>query len=227
MEHVVIRGIPVSTHDLIRLREPIALTADAPVPPWVEQALGRAPWVVVRRGAAREGMIPVGVRGSARQQRFAAFLAVCEIADRLSPEDLAASSWRLDGERQAAVPALAALARVATVLACRGWRWGPGGSIGFEIATGMAAATPSSDLDLMLRQDRRLPPDEAAELLATLAAAAEPARVDVLLETPAGGVLLAELVARPEHLLVRTPAGPRLTADPWSASTDTGLERLS
>jgi phosphoribosyl-dephospho-CoA transferase len=223
MGRAVMPGTSVSTHDLIRLREPIALTADAPVPSWVHEALSRTPWVVVRRGAGRAGLIPVGVRGSARPQRFAAFLAFSEVADRLSPEDLADSTAVIDRERQATVPALAALAQVTPVLACRGRRWGPGGSIAFEVATGMAAATPSSDLDLILRQDRRLPPDEAAELLAALAAAAEPARVDVLLETPAGGILLAELATRPEHVLVRTPAGPRLTADPWSAITILGV----
>ena len=165
-------GSPAPTHDLIRLREPIELTVDAPVPSWVEPVLRRTPWVVVRRGHVRDGMMPVGVRGMTRQQRFAAFLAVAEIADRLSPEDLAASPHVIERERKDAVPALAALARVATVLACRGQRWGPGGSIGFEIATGVAAATPSSDLDLILRQDQRLGPDEAVDLRAALAEAA-------------------------------------------------------
>ena len=219
-------GSPAPTHDLIRLREPIELTVDAPVPSWVEPVLRRTPWVVVRRGHVRDGMMPVGVRGMTRQQRFAAFLAVSEIADRLSPEDLAASPHVIERERKDAVPALAALARVATVLACRGQRWGPGGSIGFEIATGVAAATPSSDLDLILRQDRRLGPDEAVDLRAALAEAAAPARVDVLLETPGGGVSLADLAARPEQVLVRTPEGPRLTADPWRLSADTYLDRF-
>ena len=171
-------GSAAPTHDLIRLREPIALTVDAPVPSWVEPVLRRTPWVVVRRGHVRDGMMPVGVRGMTRQQRFAAFLAVAEITDRLSPEDLAASPHVIERERKDAVPALAALARVATVLAGRGQRWGPGGSIGFEIATAVAAATPSSDLDLILRQDRRLGPDEAVDLRAALAEAAAPARVE-------------------------------------------------
>jgi hypothetical protein len=42
------------THDLIRLREPIALTVDAPVPSWVEPVLRRTPWVVARRGYVHE-----------------------------------------------------------------------------------------------------------------------------------------------------------------------------
>jgi phosphoribosyl-dephospho-CoA transferase len=217
MERAVIPGRPAPTHDLIRLREPIALTVDAPVPAWVETALRRAPWVVVRRGQVRHGMIPVGVRGLARPQRFAAFLAVGEIADRLSPEDLTDSLYAIERARRDAAPALAALARVAPILARRGHRWGPGGSVGFEIATGVLTATSSSDLDLILRQDRRLEPREAIELRAALTEAAAPARIDVMLETPCGGVSLTDLAAMPGQVLVRTPDGARLSADPWMA----------
>ena len=227
MERAVMPGLPTPTHDLIRLREPIVLTADAPVPAWLEPALERAPWVVVRRGYIRDGMMPVGVRGLARQQRFAALMAVAEIADRLSPEELTDSRYAIARKRNDAAPALAALARVAPILASRGHRWGPGGSVGFEIATGVATATSSSDLDLILRQDHRLGPDEAIALRAVLAEAAAPARVDVLLETPCGGVSLAELAARPARVLVRTPDGPLLLADPWMAGAGVLLEGVS
>ena len=43
MERTVMPGCPAPTHDLIRLREPIALTADASVPSWVEPALETDP----------------------------------------------------------------------------------------------------------------------------------------------------------------------------------------
>jgi hypothetical protein len=46
-------------------------------------------------------------------------------------------------ERKDAIPALAALDRIVPLLVRRGYRWGPGGSVGFEIATGVAAATSS------------------------------------------------------------------------------------
>jgi phosphoribosyl-dephospho-CoA transferase len=199
------------THDLLRLRSSVALSTEGLLPAWVEPALVRAPWVVVRRGIVRDGMIPVGVRGSTRSERFAAFLALSEVADRRSPEDLAVLPSRRRGE----VPALAALARVAPILEGLGRRWGPGGSVGFEIATGVPTATATSDLDLILVQEQRLPPAEAIALRAVLSEAAAPARVDLLLETPAGGVSLAELAARPAQVLVRTPRGPRLLADPW------------
>jgi phosphoribosyl-dephospho-CoA transferase len=227
MELALMPGRPIATHDLIRLCEPIALTVDASVPTWVEPALSRAPWVVVRRGHVRDGMIPVGVRGLARQERFAAVLAVAEIANRLSPEELTESRFVIAPRRKDEAPALAALARVAPILASRGHRWGPGGSVGFEIATGVATATSSSDLDLILRQDHRLGPDEAIDLRAVLAEAAAPARVDVLLETPRGGVSLADLAAMPARLLVRTPDGPRLSADPWMVGAGVPSEGVS
>jgi phosphoribosyl-dephospho-CoA transferase len=206
---------PAPTHDLLRLRGPIAATAEGPVPSWVGPMLRRTPWVVVRRGWIRDGLMPVGVRGPARHQRFAAWLAIADIAERLSPEDLAAALHAIAAERREAVPALAALARLAPLLARRGQRWGPGGSVGFERATGVPEANASSDLDLVLRQDRRLDASEAIALHRALVEAAAPAQIDVVLETPGGGVLLAEMAAKPARLLVRTPDGPRLRADPW------------
>jgi phosphoribosyl-dephospho-CoA transferase len=223
----LISGGPAPTHDLLRLREPIALTADAPVPSWVAPVLHRVPWVVVRRGQDLAGLTPVGVRGPTRAQRFAARAAVNDIADRLSPEDLAALARALSRQRKDTVPALAAPDRVAGLLTGRGYRWGPGGSVGFEIATGVATAKPSSDLDLILRRNHRLEPSEAAELLSALAEAAAPARIDVLIETPIGGVSLAELATGPAQVLVRTACGPRLLADPWRPNATDFFEGLS
>jgi phosphoribosyl-dephospho-CoA transferase len=208
-------GSPAPTHVLIRLREPIALVANTPVPPWVDPALRRTPQVVIRRGTIRDGMIPVGVRGRTRSQRFAALVAVADIADWRCPEDLIVSGHVLSQKRKEAVPALAGLDRVAPLLTCRGYRWGPGGSVGFEIATGVPTATSSSDLDLILRQEFRIEPGEAADLLAALAEAAAPARIDVMLETSSGGVSLADLAAQTRQVLVRTPCGPQLSVDPW------------
>ncbi len=168
----------------------------------------------VRRGHVRQDLIPVGVRGVGRAQRFAAFVAVADIAEQRSPESLAAWPSRLARPRREAIAALAALTRVAPVLMRLDKRWGPGGSVGFELASGVPTATATSDLDLVIRQPRRLDLCDARELLAALVAAAAPARIDVLLETALGGVALAELAAGPARVLVRTPLGPRLRADP-------------
>jgi phosphoribosyl-dephospho-CoA transferase len=236
MEPIVTAGAPAPTHDLIRLREPTAVTAAGPTPSWVDAALRRIPWVVVRRGRIQAGAIPVGVRGLTRSQRFVAWLAAADVAQRRSPEELwdrvenrpaAALACAPKQTRTEAVPALAALARVAPLLALRGYCWGPGGSVGFELATGTATATASSDLDVILRQARRLEPDEARALQAALADAAAPARIDALLETPRGGVSLADLARAPRRVLVRTPDGARLAADPWAADADSWTEGVS
>ncbi len=208
-------GRPILAHDLLRLRQPIALTAAKPVPSWVEAVLARTPWVVVRRGRVGDGWLPIGVRGAARSQRFAALGALADVRERLTPEDVAVSCRAIDPARIGAIPALPALARVAPLLERLGRRWGPCGSVGFELATGMTSATPSSDLDLVLRQEDPLGHDEAVALHEILIDRAAPARIDVLLETPWGGVALADLAARPERVLVRSVDGPRLLNDPW------------
>ena len=236
MGSIVTAGAPAPVHDLMRVRAPTAVTADVQAPSWVEDALRQTAWVVVRRGHLRAGGIPVGVRGRTRSQRFAAWLAVADIAERRSPEELwdgvenrpaSGLAYAPTQTRTEAVPALAALARVAPLLARLGYRWGPGGSVGFELATGVATATASSDLDVILRQGRRLGADEARALQAALVEAAFPARIDVLLETPGGGVLLADLAAATTHVLVRTRDGARLAADPWATDADAWKESVS
>lgn len=221
MEPVVTLGAPAPTHDLLRVRAPTAVTADGPVPTWVESALRNIPWVVVRRGYIRDGMIPVGVRGPTRAQRCAAWVAVADVAERRAPDELwdgaeNRPAYLTTPTRAEEVPALSALARIAPLLTRRGYRWGPGGSVGFELATGVATVTASSDLDVILLQPRRLEWDEAPALYGALVEAAAPARIDVLLEALHGGASLAELAAEPDRVLLRTPDGPRLVTDPWA-----------
>jgi phosphoribosyl-dephospho-CoA transferase len=202
------------THDLIRLREPTVIPGDVPVPTWVTTTLRRIPWVVVRRGFVCNGMMPVGVRGSIRSQRYACLVPLADIIDSLSPEDLTDSRYPLEKTRMDAVPALAAMARVRPLLSGLGYRWGPGGSVGFEIATGHATTAISSDLDLVVRVKQRIDNTQASQMLSALRQGAAPARVDVMLETPGGGVALADLATSSERVIVRTPSGPRLSISP-------------
>ena len=44
------------------------------------------------------------------------------------------------------------------------------------------------------------------------------------IETPPHGVSLTDLAARPTHVLVRTPDGARLAADPWMIGADSFME---
>src|SRR6202030_3244747 len=165
---------------LLRIAAAGVLQCDTHLPQWVVQELRRAPWVVVRRASGREGLIPVGVRGAARSMRFAAWLPPGEVRQALNPRELAARrGWRAH-PRAAQVPALAALARVEDCMQRVGLAscWGPTGSVGFELASGCATATPGSDLDLMVQADAPLAGEAAAALLTELISL--PVAVDVL-----------------------------------------------
>jgi phosphoribosyl-dephospho-CoA transferase len=186
------------------------------VPAWVPASLARAPWVVVRRARTPAGLIPVGVRGRARGERFAALLATDAVAARVTPENLAAArSWRrMPSARW--VGSLRVLDAVDELFASLGLAWGPTGSVGFELATGVAAADTTSDLDVVVRAPEPWPLECAREIADYLNRL--PVRVDAQLDAPAGAVTLAEY-ARGGRVLLRTPDGPRLVHDPWREAT--------
>lgn len=202
-------------HDLLRVAR-LARADDEP--DWVRDAFARAPWAVVRRAQAAAGCVAVGIRGAARAHRFGTWLHHQDIESICSPEDLLHIPPSID---RRALPAFVALARLRTSpSALDGYAWGPAGSTGFELASGVRAVSASSDLDLLIRMPERPDPAAIRTLAALLAHAAERAatRVDAQLETPAGGVALAELAAGKPRVLARAGDGPRLVADPWCGS---------
>jgi phosphoribosyl-dephospho-CoA transferase len=201
-------------HDLLKLRR-CPLATD--VPTWVPDAFARAPFAVVRRAAAAPGAIAVGLRGNTRAERYAVSIDDKDIEVSLPPERLVHA--RPSAARAALAPfvLLRALADTPCLAACE---WGPTGSAGFELATGISTISSSSDLDLLIRAPRALSHAAARALLAELEACAACAgiRIDVQLDTPAGGVALAEWAMRKSRTMVRSAKGPRLVADPWSAA---------
>ncbi|HEX3637144.1 MAG TPA: malonate decarboxylase holo-ACP synthase, partial [Paraburkholderia sp.] len=96
--------------------------------------------------------------------------------------------------------------------------WGPTGSAGFELATQAPTVTLSSDLDLLIRAPEKRSHANAVQLLDYLQTIAQRAgiRMDAQLETPAGGVALAEWAADKARVMVRHARGPQLIADPWA-----------
>jgi phosphoribosyl-dephospho-CoA transferase len=209
------------THCLLRIDPARAACAGAAVPQWVTQQLTRTPWVVVRRAQRRAGLLPVGVRGRTRAERFAAWLPPGSVVSSLTPLQLAARRDWCGRAPRAALPALAALVEVESIMAAAklAMRWGPAGSVAFELASSCPTVTAASDLDLVLQLDAPLSAGAAATLLGQLMQL--PARADVLLEAAAGAVSLVEYArARPPYL-VRTADGPRLLDDPWAGAVAT------
>jgi phosphoribosyl-dephospho-CoA transferase len=73
----------------------------------------------------------------------------------------------------------------------------------------------TSDLDLLVRLPRR-PARGLFDALCTLQDG-QPCRLDIQIDTGAGGFALAEY-ARGGRVLLKTDAGPRLVDDPWEAA---------
>jgi phosphoribosyl-dephospho-CoA transferase len=197
-------------HDLLEIGGSQDLLPSDQQPAWVQASLTEAPFVVVRRARWLNGLVPVGVRGRSREQRFAAYLAPQSILRRFAPEQLTNQHLSINATRRETVPALAAL------VSCRPMFsylvYGPTGSVGFELASGLPTATRLSDLDLLVRTVDWLPLDSARDLVA--AVAGFPCRVDVLLETAVGAMSLTEYARGEPSLLVRRIAGPALIRHP-------------
>jgi phosphoribosyl-dephospho-CoA transferase len=159
----------------------------------------------------------VGAR-SVRAQRFGTWINVQDIESSSSPESLLALEPLAERGSFAAFVALAALRESHAIL--NTFAWGPTGSAGFELATRVPTISASSDLDLLIRMPERCDRATIQALFEALAQAAQHAgtRVDAQIETPSGGVALAELAAGKARVLVRASDGARLVGDPWQPS---------
>jgi phosphoribosyl-dephospho-CoA transferase len=202
-------------HDLVRVRRPADLlpASAGDRPGWVGDALAAAPWAVVRRDASAAPWIPVGVRGAERGQRWAARAPRAAVDEVVRP-------WQVPAQARpgrADLPVFVALARVRRVLADRGFgAWGPGGSAAYELVTGVESVRLGSDLDLVLVAERRWSRGRLGSLAERLRTVAD-VRVDVQVQTPAGGFALDEWLRVGEGGLfaLKTDVGPRMVDDAW------------
>lgn len=199
------------THDIVCF-DPAALDGQS-APEWVADALKPVPFAVVRRVAPIGSQIPVGIRGVERHQRWGGWIDLPGVTARWQPEDLIGRIDSVPRSRQQAIPALQAVAGLVRVLDPTRWRWGPTGSVGFELVSGRPTARETSDLDLILRCDSPLDRTDARRIADCLQAM--PVRCDMLLETPFGAVALLEYAGETESVVVRTFDGPQVTRLPW------------
>jgi phosphoribosyl-dephospho-CoA transferase len=80
------------THDLLRLSSLELEQAGVVKPEWVDAALKASPWVVVRRASTNGNLVPVGVPGKERAQRWAGFVNPEQIA-QIVPPNQCGSPW--------------------------------------------------------------------------------------------------------------------------------------
>ena len=201
-------GRGARVHDLLRLASPRLLQWEHGPEPWAQAALAACPWVVTRRAPMRAGRIAVGVRGAQRSQRLAAWVDADQVRELLRPGELRRRAAGLAPARTA-LGAFRALEQLEQAWREAGPRdWGPAGSAAFELASGCPSTGPGSDLDIVVRCPRAPSRARARAWLEALPALTQ-ARIDVLLEWPAGGAALAEFAAGSAYLL-RRPQGALL-----------------
>lgn len=193
-------------HDLLFTHRPDAFAVDGARPDWLDP---RAP-LVVRRATTAAGIVPVGARGLQRNERCKGTIGIGDVAAIVTPRMLAERVRTLASD----LPCIAALRALAPRLDALDVDWGPTGGAGFWLACGLPVLRPASDLDLLVRLPRR-----PAAVLAALSALqdGQPSRIDIQVDTGAGGFALAEF-ARGGRVLLKTDAGPRLVIDPWEAA---------
>lgn len=205
-------------HDLLTFNDNHDLILKGnPLPDWAKVSLSKAKIVVVRRGLAKQGLIPVGLRGSRRSQRLAGFLVKKRVINCYSPAYFIKNkSWEILTPERRKLPQFQALEKICPLL--RKYSWGIGGSLAYEMATGIAMVQNNlnhrSDLDIILVAKRKINIEQSRKLLTVLNQ--YQVHADVQVVKGQNGFALAEYAAnRSPKVLVKTTAGPVLTADPW------------
>jgi phosphoribosyl-dephospho-CoA transferase len=197
-------------HDLILLRTESAVisTQGDPACPYLNP--NQRPWVVVRRGRISDGLIPVGVHGSQRHERWAGFTRLSEVLETRRPDQL---RLLLAEDSRRALQAFRTLFYLESHLVGLDMSWGPGGSVGYELASGIPVVRNGSDLDLILFAPKKLEITEAQDLWHMIRSA--PGKIDALVETPYCGFSLKEFVSTsPRKILLRTSDGRILGSNP-------------
>jgi len=200
----------------------------ATAPPWVKQSILAAPYVVVRReqgpSAPLADNIAIGVRGEGREMRWADTISPNCVAAVIPPVHLRLTS-KVRAERVQKIPALGHLLRLQQKWRADERAWGPGGSVGFELASGRQTATVTSDLDIIVFAPEPFDKPYAANLLQS-AQEISP-QIDILIETPGFAFSLAEYAtSKNTSILLRGPEGPYM-GEPWGELCSGRREHLA
>ncbi|MBI0576808.1 malonate decarboxylase holo-ACP synthase [Neobacillus cucumis] len=199
----------IETHDLLKISHD-DIISHSPIPQWAVQSLKKAPYVVVRRVHAPKGQVAIGIRGKARNERCGAFLPVDCVLKQIKPEHLKERNlWK-----KKLSPVFLAMEFAEAILEGYGLSWGPGGSAGFELASGVETVTSKSDLDIIIRAPKPLPANKALEITKEFKNC--PVRVDLQVETTEGGFSLLEYARGTGTVLLKTMFGPKLSSNPWA-----------
>lgn len=204
----------LKSHDLVQIRDITEVLKSVNKLSWVEDSLQTCPWAVIRRAPLQNDTIPIGIRGKTRSERLACSLNTSNIASIVTPETLAKEKWWHHHRTKVPLP-FQVLDDVNEIMKRYPLPWGPGGSVGFELVTGVPCVSDKSDIDLIIRSPGHLDKNVAKEMVHDFSAL--DTRIDVQVETGIGAFSLIEYARDDPPILLRTTKGPKLVRDPWIA----------
>ncbi|HWL11502.1 MAG TPA: malonate decarboxylase holo-ACP synthase [Ureibacillus sp.] len=194
----------IKVHDLVQFETIADLENSLNVPDWVKHAPASQNFGVVRRMPITNKIIPIGLRGDTRDKRHGAFIDESKIVQIITPQSLVNRIEQF--KDQIYYPALK---DIKDEFEKHNLTWGPTGSVGFEIATGIPVTSPTSDIDICVYVD-----EIDTEQLRVIGHFLESRnrRIDVQVEVPAIGafVLNDYLKSAETGFIVRTKFGPHL-----------------
>lgn len=196
-------------HDLLLISSWVELQTNdnEDIPEWVKTSLSISPIVVVRWGTTFGGKIPVGIRGSNKAQRFAAYIMPASVKTHYRPADLTklGPEYLHLSEAKRTFKGLKLL--FDDVL-----EWGPAGSVGFEMVSGQKVMTLDSDFDIVITPQETMGIDEALILVEKLNKFSMFIDAQVLLHV---GTFSLREWAKGRGVLLKTADNPKLVDNPW------------
>ncbi len=192
--------------DLLILEKDCPLVTEQKIPAWVYDALQQFPLVVVRRGIGTKGvsLIPIGIRGKQREQRFGCWVKREAVQRAIKPEHIMLPYTG---------PYAAALQQIKEILHPYAIPWGPTGSVGYQLAAQIQCTHVNSDLDLLLKPCNKVSVQDARIIYAQLRPIKP--QVDAVLYTGKGFLVLEEYACQSPPYLMKTQAGAALFDKVW------------
>lgn len=194
----------VKVHDIVKFNNLDQLEPISVIPDWVYDAQSAANYGVVRRMPISNQLIPIGLRGNSREQRFGTFIHENHVVEVMTPNSLVNRIDRFNDKFYYPI-----LNEIRDQFQKFDLIWGPTGSIGFEIATSINVTTGKSDIDLSIYVET-IEESLLEEVGKCLNGFSKP--IDVQVEVPNIGAFLLKdyLNNKDQGFIVRTAFGPHL-----------------
>nr|WP_106782497.1 malonate decarboxylase holo-ACP synthase [Lysinibacillus timonensis] len=194
----------VKVHDIVRFQGVESLEKSTSLPEWVREAASSQNFGVVRRMAVSNQIVPIGLRGTSRDQRVGTFIEKDNILEVIKPTDLVE---RIDFYEEQSY--YSSLKKIQDQFRVLDLLWGPTGSVGFELATSITVTSKTSDIDLSIYLNK-LEDNLLEEVNAILNSLDK--KIDIQIEVPGiGAILLYDYIKNASTgFIVRTQFGPQL-----------------